>query len=100
MTSPSSYPLPHLPFPLCCNPDPLPFPFDLLSDQARYIWYQRSVVLETAYPRPHYHTKKALKAAAMEEQLAVLIKSVNNGRAASEARFDTIQMSLELWRPD
>ena len=74
-----------------------PFP---LVDRARYIWYQRSGDLETAYPRPRYTTKQALKTAAMEEQLAVLIKSVNNGRAASEARFDTIQMSLELWRPD
>ena len=35
----------------------------------------------------------------METQLADLIRSVNEGRAANDARLEAIQASLELWRP-
>ncbi|XP_037478419.1 CBS domain-containing protein CBSCBSPB3-like isoform X7 [Triticum dicoccoides] len=35
----------------------------------------------------------------MEEQIAALVKSVNEGRAANDARLEAIQTSLELWRP-
>ena len=55
--------------------------------------------LETAYPRPRYVTKSALKAAAMEEQLAALLQSVNDGRTTNDAQFEAIHASLELWRP-
>jgi hypothetical protein len=37
--------------------------------------------------------------AAMEEQLAALIQSVNEGRAANDAKLEAIQQSLELWHP-
>lgn len=35
----------------------------------------------------------------MEEQIAALVKSVNEGRPANDARLEAIQTSLELWRP-
>ena len=35
----------------------------------------------------------------METQLTVLIRSVNEGRAANDTRLEAIQASLELWRP-
>ncbi|XBH72107.1 hypothetical protein VPH35_099480 [Triticum aestivum] len=35
----------------------------------------------------------------MEEQLAALIQSVNEGRAASDAKLEAIQQSIKLWRP-
>jgi len=57
------------------------------------------VNLETAYPKPRYHTKQALQMAAMEEQLAALLKSVKEGRDANEAKLEAIQTSLELWCP-
>ncbi|XBJ24315.1 hypothetical protein VPH35_002226 [Triticum aestivum] len=35
----------------------------------------------------------------MEEQLAALLQSVQEGRAANDAKLEAIQQSLELWRP-
>lgn len=35
----------------------------------------------------------------MEEQLAALVQSVNDSRSVMDARLDTIQTSLQFWRP-
>jgi hypothetical protein len=40
--------------------------------------------------RPRYTTKAARRIMTLEEQIAALTASVNEGRAAAEAKFDAL----------